>query len=52
MIHPNESFLEFAIVPQITIDVDIAKDKFDVTRLCERKYRHKKFDNNPQGFTA
>ena len=37
---------------QIVIGVDIAKLKFDVARLCEGKYRHKKFDNNPAGFTA
>lgn len=37
---------------QVAIGVDIAKDKFDVARLCEGKYRHKKFDNNPQGFAA
>jgi transposase len=39
-------------VSQVAIGVDIAKDKFDVARLCEGKYRHKKFDNNPQGFAA
>ncbi len=37
---------------QVAIGVDIAKDKFDAARLCEGKYRHKKFDNNPQGFAA
>jgi transposase len=39
-------------VSQVAIGVDIAKDKFDVARLCEGKYRHQKFDNNPQGFAA
>ena len=37
---------------QIVIGVDIAKQKFDVARLCEGKYRHKKFDNNALGFAA
>lgn len=37
---------------QVAIGLDIAKGKFDVARLCEGKYRHKKFDNNPQGFAA
>jgi transposase len=39
-------------MPQTIIGVDIAKQKFDVARLCENKYRHKKFDNNAQGFAA
>lgn len=39
-------------IPQAIIGVDIAKRKFDVASLCENKYRHKKFDNNAQGFTA
>jgi transposase len=39
-------------VSQVAIGVDIAKDKFDVARLCEGNYRHKKFDNTPQGFAA
>lgn len=40
-------------IPQVIIGVDIAKAKFDVARLNEEgKYRHKKFDNNAQGFTA
>ena len=37
---------------QVAVGVDIGKGKFDVARLCEGKYRHKKFDNNPQGFAA
>jgi transposase len=39
-------------IPQAVIGVDIAKQKFDVARVCENKYRHKKFDNTPQGFAA
>lgn len=39
-------------IPQTVIGVDIAKQKFDAARLCENKYRHKKFDNTPQGFAA
>jgi len=39
-------------MPETTIGVDIAKQKFDVARLCDNKYRHKKFDNNDQGFAA
>ncbi|HYE37146.1 IS110 family transposase [Methylocaldum sp.] len=39
-------------MPQTIIGVDIAKRKFDVARLCEHKYRHKKFDHNAQGFVA
>jgi transposase len=39
-------------IPQTVIGVDIAKRKFDVARLCEHKYRHRKFDNTPQGFAA
>jgi transposase len=39
-------------MPEATIGVDIAKQKFDVARLCNNKYRHKKFDNNDQGFAA
>ncbi len=26
---------------QVVIGVDIAKEKFDVARFCEGKYRHK-----------
>jgi transposase len=37
-------------MPQSVVGVDIAKLKFDAARLCEGKYRHKKFDNNPAGF--
>lgn len=37
---------------QVAVGVDVAKDKFDAARLCEGKCRHKKFDNNPQGFAA
>jgi transposase len=37
---------------QVVVGVDIAKAKFDVARLsAEGKYRHKKFENTPQGFT-
>jgi transposase len=39
-------------IPQTVIGVDIAKQTFDVARLCENKYRHKKFDNTPQGSAA
>lgn len=39
-------------LPQTLIGVDIAKHKFDVARLCENQYRHKKFDNNAKGFAA
>jgi transposase len=39
-------------IPQVSVGVDIAKQKFDVARLCENKYRHRKFDNNPAGFAA
>lgn len=34
----------------IVIGVDIAKLKFDVASLCNGKYKHKVFNNNPQGF--
>jgi len=37
---------------QIIIGVDIAKHKFDVARLESNKYKHKKFDNTPDGFAA
>ena len=37
---------------QVVIGVDIAKDKFDVARFCEGKYRHKQFANTPPGFAA
>jgi transposase len=39
-------------MPEAIIGVDIAKQKFDAARLGEAKYRHKKFDNTPQGFVA
>ena len=40
-------------IPHVIIGVDIAKAKFDVSRLNEEgKYRHKKFDNNDPGFAA
>jgi transposase len=39
-------------MPEVIIGVDIAKQKLDVARLCENKYRHKQFDNNAQGFAA
>jgi len=35
---------------EVIVGVDIAKQKFDVARLYEGKYRHKKFDNTPQGY--
>jgi transposase len=38
------------ILPLIAIGVDIAKAEFDVARLADGKYRHKKFDNTPAGF--
>lgn len=35
----------------VIVGVDIAKAKFDVARLdAESKYKHKKFDNTPEGF--
>jgi transposase len=37
---------------QIVVGVDIAKHKFDVARLETLKYKHKKFDNTPDGFAA
>jgi transposase len=37
---------------QIAVGVDIAKHKFDVARLETHKYKHKKFDNTPDGFAA
>lgn len=37
---------------QVIIGIDIAKLKFDVTRLCEGKYKHAKFANGSGGFTA
>jgi len=39
-------------VLKVAIGVDIAKIKSDAARLYEGKCRHKKFDNNPQGFAA
>lgn len=39
-------------MPKSVVGVDIAKLKFDAAYLCEGKYRHKKFDNNPAGFAA
>jgi transposase len=38
------------ILSLIAIGVDIAKAHFDVARLADGKYRHKKFDNTPEGF--
>jgi transposase len=38
------------ILSLIVVGVDIAKAHFDVARLAEGKYRHKKFDNTPEGF--
>lgn len=35
---------------QVTVGVDIAKHKFDVARLENGKYKHKKFDNTEAGF--
>ncbi len=37
---------------QITVGVDIAKKKFDVTLLIENKYKHKHFSNDEAGFEA
>jgi transposase len=34
----------------VVVGVDIAKATFDAARLAEGKYRHKKFDNTPEGF--
>jgi transposase len=35
----------------VIVGVDIAKAKFDVARLgADSKYKHKKFDNTPEGF--
>ena len=34
----------------VAVGVDIAKAKFDAARLAEGKYRHKSFDNTPEGF--
>lgn len=40
-------------MPPVIVGVDIAKANFDVARLNEEgNYRHKKFDNNAQGFAA
>lgn len=37
----------------ITVGVDIAKAKFDVARLdADGKFKHKKFDNDAEGFDA
>jgi transposase len=36
----------------IPVGVDIAKNKFDVARLEDGKYRHKVFENTPLGFAA
>jgi transposase len=39
--------------PTVTVGVDIAKAKFDAARLdAAGKYKHKKFDNTPEGFAA
>ena len=39
--------------PTVTVGVDIAKAKFDAARLgADGKYKHKKFDNAPEGFAA
>ena len=35
----------------IAVGIDIAKASFDVARLgADCKYKHKKFDNTPEGF--
>lgn len=34
----------------IAVGIDIAKAYFDVARLADGKYRHKKFANTPEGF--
>lgn len=36
----------------VSVGVDIAKKKFDAARLQDGKYRHKVFDNTPQGFAT
>lgn len=36
----------------VSVGVDIAKQKFDAARWQDGKYRHKVFDNTPQGFAA
>ena len=35
---------------QVVIGVDIAKAKFAVAGLADGNYRHKQFDNTPEGF--
>jgi transposase len=37
---------------QITVGVDIAKNKFDAALLAENKYKHKHFTNDNAGFGA
>ena len=38
---------------QATIGIDISKAQFDAAHLDEKgRYRHKKFDNHPEGFAA
>jgi transposase len=42
-----------AIVFLIAVGIDIAKAHFDAARLgADGKYKHKKFDNTPEGFAA
>jgi transposase len=42
-----------AITFLIAVGIDIAKAHFDAARLgADGKYKHKKFDNTPQGFAA
>jgi transposase len=42
----------FALTFLIAVGIDIAKASFDVARLgADGKYKHKKFDNTPEGFT-
>ncbi|MGY6217822.1 IS110 family transposase [Methylolobus aquaticus] len=36
----------------VSVGVDIAKKKFDAAGLQDGKYRHKVFDNTPEGFAA
>jgi transposase len=38
------------ILSLVAIGVDIAKAKFDAARLAGGKYKHKTFDNTPEGF--
>jgi transposase len=39
-----------AILSLVTVGVDIAKASFDAARLAGGQYKHRKFDNTPEGF--